>query len=635
MTDSRAAAVDLARKGFKVLRVDPYTNRPPLEGWTESATSDPETAHRLFSDPFGESVADNPGVLTGGELLVLDFDCKKGRPGLLSRAELLAEGLPEDTLTVRTATGGIHAYFRVPADVQFRNRVGWRDGVDVRGHHGFVTGPGAVRGDGEYTVIRDKPIADLPARFVEQLSRPWADRPALTAVASEHEDERSIAAAIAALGAVPADEGQRHNSLIAAIHKCFDFGVTPETARDLVEQHVEWFGELYTQDLDREIESVVRGRIRDGKQWGVDYPAPRASLEDVFGDVEPPPAPRLLSFRASTLDPQHAPPRRWYVPDLIPDRTVTLFAGDGGVGKSLLMLQLAAAGVLGREWLGIEVKRGPVVYLSAEDETDEMHRRLIDIGRAEGFCLEDLADLHIIPRAGLDAVLGEPNGRGGIAPTRLWKEVVKLVGEVRPGLVLLDTLSDIYAGEESARPQVRQFVGQVRGLALACACASLIIGHPSVFGMTSGTGTSGSTAWNNSVRSRLYMRRPEDKEHAKREPDLRILETMKQNYAAGVGDERHLVWAAGRFILGAPRVAVEADAEAEFMSLLAKLTQQGRTLAHTKGHSFAPAVFHEQNPEYSTKEYSKAMDRLFDTGAIFLEEYGPPSKRRKRLAVQK
>ena len=37
------------------------------------------------------------------------------------------------------------------------------------------------------------------------------------------------------------------------------------------------------------------------------------------------------------------PPREWLVDALVPMKTVTLFSGDGGTGKSLLALQLAVA----------------------------------------------------------------------------------------------------------------------------------------------------------------------------------------------------------------------------------------------------------------------------------------------------
>jgi AAA domain-containing protein len=42
------------------------------------------------------------------------------------------------------------------------------------------------------------------------------------------------------------------------------------------------------------------------------------------------------------------PPRKWIVPDYIPDATVTMLAGDGGTGKSLLAMQLAVGRAVAR-----------------------------------------------------------------------------------------------------------------------------------------------------------------------------------------------------------------------------------------------------------------------------------------------
>jgi RecA-family ATPase len=78
------------------------------------------------------------------------------------------------------------------------------------------------------------------------------------------------------------------------------------------------------------------------------------------------------------------PPREWIVPGYIPHKTVTLLSGDGSVGKSLLALQLAAGRALAREWIGLIPEPGRTLILSAEDDADEMHRRLEDIRKFYG-----------------------------------------------------------------------------------------------------------------------------------------------------------------------------------------------------------------------------------------------------------
>src|SRR6266851_10170301 len=78
------------------------------------------------------------------------------------------------------------------------------------------------------------------------------------------------------------------------------------------------------------------------------------------------------------------PERQWFVEGLIPDRTVTNLSGDGGSGKTEIILQLIAASSLGTQWFGKDVSVGPSLYYGAEDEFDELHIRLKTIVQQAG-----------------------------------------------------------------------------------------------------------------------------------------------------------------------------------------------------------------------------------------------------------
>jgi RecA-family ATPase len=356
--------------------------------------------------------------------------------------------------------------------------------------------------------------------------------------------------------------------------------------------------------------------------------------------VEEAPLLPLPTIRGSDFASRELQTRPWLVPDMIPDRTVTLLSGDGGTGKSLLAMQLAVAVAAGSDWIGTIPEPGRSVYVSAEDDAFEAHRRLVDVTSAAGLELEQLADFHLVALAGQDAVLAAPSGRSDItAPTPLWDRLVETVRMVRPRLLVLDNLADAFAGNENSRPQARQFVGMLRGLAIDFGLTVLIIAHPSVAGLNSGSGTSGSTAWSNSVRARLYLDRAKaDGEEP--DPNLRILKVLKANYAP-TGTEVRLRWERGALRLdgGGPgmfdRIAAEAKADRVFLSLLKRTTDAGRDLSPKHSQTFAPTVFAKQpDAEGCSKhDFEKAMERLLASGRIKVEKYGPPSRSYSRIAL--
>jgi RecA-family ATPase len=230
------------------------------------------------------------------------------------------------------------------------------------------------------------------------------------------------------------------------------------------------------------------------------------------------------------------PPRRWIVPGMIPDRTVTLLSGNGGSGKTGLCLQLMAAMAFGTEWLGKEVTKGRSIYYGAEDEVQELHRRFAGIVEHEGRSLKDLEGIRVIPMTERDPMLATPsNSRGLLTPTSVFSQLSDAVDDLAAKLVVLDASADVFGGDEISRTQVRAFVSMLRTAAIKSDCAIVLLAHPSLTGIATGTGLSGSTAWNNSVRSRLYL------EEVKDDPSARVLKLEKANYGPR-GSEIKLRW---------------------------------------------------------------------------------------------
>jgi len=157
--------------------------------------------------------------------------------------------------------------------------------------------------------------------------------------------------------------------------------------------------------------------------------------------------------------------------------------------------------------------------------------------------------------------------------------------------------------------------------------------------MSTGSGSSGSTAWNNSVRSRLYLERVKGDDGREIDPDLRVLRVKKANYGP-VGIELRLRWQNGAFILdgnatGFDKLAADAKAERVFLDILTKFTAQGRDVSPNVSNTYAPSVF-EKHPSaqgVTRKQFAAAMERLLASDRIRIETIGPPSRRYKRLTI--
>ena len=330
---------------------------------------------------------------------------------------------------------------------------------------------------------------------------------------------------------------------------------------------------------------------------------------------------------AINLDGVVVPDRQWTVDGAIPHESVTLLSGDGGLGKTILALMLGTALSTKRDWLGFAAMQGPFLYIGAEDDEEEIHRRLDQIRFEMGLGWGEFVDFHFKSLVGEDAILAtfDRSSQTMKATPRLLALEDKIAG-LGAVACAIDTSADVFGGDEINRTQVRQFIGLLRGICRRTHCSILLLSHPSVAGMATGSGISGSTAWNNSVRSRLYLEMGED-------ADARTLKFMKSNYGPK-GKPLGLRYQRGLFIIDAAAAAkTPAEADAMFLVMLDKYTQQGRLVSANKSSTYAPKVFaDDKGCGFKSAELKDAMDRLLEQKEIRAELYGPPSRQRTKLA---
>jgi hypothetical protein len=194
---------------------------------------------------------------------------------------------------------------------------------------------------------------------------------------------------------------------------------------------------------------------------------------DDWSDAPLPPFVRV-DLSAFSFEAEPAP-QPWPWDGLVPPGNVTVLGGHGGAGKSVIGLMFGACSTVGRECLGRATQAANVCFFSGEDPADMVRRRLTRIiHRLELAPADVLRRLHV-----LDATDGDP---ALYAENRVRDQVI--------------------AGT------VRAFMRALVRLVRARGGAVLLLVHvdkSTARGMSSES-YSGSTAWHNSARSRLFLK---------------------------------------------------------------------------------------------------------------------------------
>ena len=315
----------------------------------------------------------------------------------------------------------------------------------------------------------------------------------------------------------------------------------PPTEEDLLANHLR---ELFGLDYDENNRPTIRTTLDDNPE------VKRAALENVTQllalrkaelatearlglaaaihvATQPDASPEHLSSLKALLQPVSSPPpiaaspilqgnlpeRPWLIQNWLPANCVSMFTGEGGVGKSFAALQISCGLISGvavdyffkrceTPPLNAELPNIHVVYAAWEDELQEVSlriRRIIGNLKwpapdkiAACFSYVDLKKLGPIwgPKAG-----DHLSTRGALLPCG--EELLRICAHKGARLLVLDPGAGAFGGNENDRAAVREFTGYLSGWGVEKECATLIISHPPKTGET----YSGSTDWLGSVRS--------------------------------------------------------------------------------------------------------------------------------------
>jgi RecA-family ATPase len=177
-------------------------------------------------------------------------------------------------------------------------------------------------------------------------------------------------------------------------------------------------------------------------------------------------------------------------------------------------------------------------------------------------------------------------------------------------------------------------------LAMVAGGSVTVLSHPSLAGISSGSGISGSTAWHGAFRFRQYLKGVKADAGEQPDADLRELEFKKNQYGP-TGETIVLRYQRGLFLPEGGLSNLDAltrqqKIEEAFLAILARYEREGRNASDkTTSHNYAPSAF-SREPEGKgiRKEYFvAAMRQLFARGKLHVENYGRPSRPLSRLKL--
>lgn len=318
----------------------------------------------------------------------------------------------------------------------------------------------------------------------------------------------------------------------------------------------------------------------------------------------------LESARAADLLLIEPPPQRYVVEGMIPEPVAAAIVASGSTGKSFWLMQLAACVATGQPFFSHPIRKpGGVLMLGAEDDRDELGRRLHAITKAYGWAdwRDEYgllgANFYPVSRLGKDNRLTE-KFEGNITQRPDWiHSIIDAAAEIHNlRLIILDPVSRFRSGDENDNESATKFVEALETIREATG-VTVICAHHSRKGSTGETADDirGASAFVDALRfaATLSVPTPEQAKRMALDDDERRkmvrFNVVKSNYRTEVdsfwmrrGIGGVLEWSE------APTVVSSADEKAEqryrnTLPLILKKVKSGDILKVSHSRKFAGA----------------------------------------------
>jgi hypothetical protein len=173
------------------------------------------------------------------------------------------------------------------------------------------------------------------------------------------------------------------------------------------------------------------------------------------------------------------PPAKWCIENVLPSEGVGLFAGYGKIGKSWVQMDMALEVSRGGVWLDrFPCIQRPVIYIDRENPFRLHKDRFGRLAADKGMDLTKNASLHFadIGRLSLDKDKGQQ-----------W--LLEQLEALGPSLVLVDSFSKVFSGDENSMRDVVQLTTPLVEIAMRTGSFIMLIDHLGKAPSTSNTST--------------------------------------------------------------------------------------------------------------------------------------------------